>query len=179
MAIFTGSESELINFIIKNKREPSYVDERKEYQVLLRLRRKLTVTKEKVLVFSSLFEELDKIKVNDRLRNGISRNVSLEKLEKQNIDLKLKEKLRKQNNELKIRQSKEIALENREKVLANRKRALDDKKWLSDELKQEKKRLESEIKKDSKEINKIKENKIVDKIGPGKVSNKLVVGGVD
>ncbi len=67
MTTFTDSELDLISFIVKRKREPNYVDERKEYQVLLRLRRKLKTAKEKVLVLSSLFDELDKIKVSNKL----------------------------------------------------------------------------------------------------------------
>ena len=67
MTTFTDSELNLIKFIVKKKREPNYIDERKEYQVLLRLRRKFKIAKEKVLVLSSLFEELDKIKVSNKL----------------------------------------------------------------------------------------------------------------
>lgn len=67
MNVFTEAEKELIEYIIKNKRIPNYVDERKEYQVLLRLNKKLKQAKEKVLVLSSLFEILDKIKVSNKL----------------------------------------------------------------------------------------------------------------
>ncbi len=67
MNLFTDSEQELIKFIIKRGRVPNYVDERKEYQVLLRLNKKLKQAKEKVLVLSSLFETLDKMKVSNKL----------------------------------------------------------------------------------------------------------------
>lgn len=67
MNTFTPSEVELIDFIIKNNRTPNYVDERKEYQVLLRLKRKLKVAKEKVLILSNLFEVLDNVTVSNKL----------------------------------------------------------------------------------------------------------------
>lgn len=70
MTTFTDSELELIDFITKNNRTPNYIDERRLYQVLLRLNKKLKIAKEKVLVLSSLFEILDKIKVSNKLVVG-------------------------------------------------------------------------------------------------------------
>lgn len=67
MNIFTASEVELINFIINKGRLPNYVDERREYQILLRLNKKLKMAKEKVLVLSGLFGVLDRIKVSNKL----------------------------------------------------------------------------------------------------------------
>lgn len=65
--VFTDSEVDLINFIIKNGREPNYVDERSQYQVLLRLRRKLRDAKAKVSILSDFFAALDDIKVSNKL----------------------------------------------------------------------------------------------------------------
>jgi hypothetical protein len=70
MTTFTNSELELIDFITKNNRTPNYINERRLYQVLLRLNKKLKMAKEKVLVLSSLFEILDKIKVSNKLVVG-------------------------------------------------------------------------------------------------------------
>lgn len=67
MKIFTESELQLVDFVITNKRIPNYVDERRLYQVLLRLKKKLKVAKEKVLILSNLFDEIDKVKVSNKL----------------------------------------------------------------------------------------------------------------
>ncbi len=67
MNTFTPSEVELIDFIVKQNRTPNYVDERKEYQVLLRVKKKLKMAKEKVLILSNFFEVLDNITVSNKL----------------------------------------------------------------------------------------------------------------
>jgi len=65
--MFTASESRLIDFIIQNGRVPNYIDERKEYQVLLRLNKKLKSSKEKVMILSNLFQVIDDVKVSNKL----------------------------------------------------------------------------------------------------------------
>lgn len=65
--IFTATEVRLINFIIDKQRAPNYLDERKEYQVFLRLNKKLRASKEMVMVLSNLFQVMDNIKVSNKL----------------------------------------------------------------------------------------------------------------
>jgi hypothetical protein len=67
---FTNSEKELIDFIKINKRKPSYLSERRLYNLLLRLRKKLKKAEETKLVLETFFKKVDNLEVSNKLVGG-------------------------------------------------------------------------------------------------------------
>lgn len=65
--IFKPSELEFLDFLINKNKLPSYIDNPREYQIMLRLKKKLKKAKEMEMILSNLFTTIEKIQVSSKL----------------------------------------------------------------------------------------------------------------